>query len=186
MSKCYFWDSNIFIAYINKEQAYQKYLDDISKILNDPKSMIFSSQLALSEVTPNKIKESDMKSLKDFIDSFRQRIILINPTPNIWINAGLLKDVQYKKNNSENRVLSTGDALMLATALELQLSPFNLELDAFHTFDDGKGKNSERKGKCIPLLSYQEWIKDSDPSELVKKVIELNRCKPKKHSDPLF
>lgn len=160
-------------------------MEDISKILNDPKSNIFSSQLALSEVTPKKIKQSDIKSFKDFIDSFRQRITLINPTPNIWINTGLLKDVPYRKNSSGKRVLSTGDALMLATALELKLSPYNVELDAFHTFDDGKGKNSERKGKCIPLLSYQEWIRDCDPPDLVKEVIELNRCKPKQ-SNTLF
>ena len=177
MVRNFFWDSNIFIAYLNQESAYSEYLDDITKILNCPDITVYSSQLALTEVSRRKIRASETKSFTDFINSFQQKIILIQPSSNIWTIAGELKDLQYRKNNSHNRKLSTGDALMLATALELK--HYKIKLDAFHTFDDGKAKDSERKGKCIPILSYHQWVDNENPSELAREVINLNRCKPR-------
>ncbi|MDE2760328.1 MAG: PIN domain-containing protein [Paracoccaceae bacterium] len=186
MTKNYFWDSNIFIAHLNQENAYREYLEIIKTILEDKDSMVFTSSLVFAEATPKKLEQSEWDSFRDFFNSFRQLITLINPSPEIWIKAGQLKDFPYKKNNSSGRILSTGDAIMLATALEFEPT-YNDKLAAFHTFDDGKGRNSERKGKCIPILSYQEWVQDDDnPPDLVKDVIAMNRCTPSLYTNSLF
>ncbi len=66
---------------------------------------------------------------------------------------------------------------MLVTALEISLPPFDIELDAFHTFDAGKGSSTERKGKCIPIIGYEEWVATDNPPELVQKLMKLNRCR---------
>ncbi len=179
MTKNVFWDSNIFIAYINNEVTYVEYLRVIEEILMNPDIHIFSSDLALAEISRGKIKQSGTKFFKDFISSFRQKIRLVTPGPNIWINTGELRDFGYKKNDSSRRKLSLGDALMLVTALEISLPPFDIELDTFNTFDAGKGSSTERKGKCIPIIGYEEWVATDNPPELVQKVMKLNRCRPK-------
>lgn len=56
-----------------------------------------------------------------------------------------------------------------------------LEDIVFHTFDDGKGKNWE--GKCVPLLSFDEWTGGLEDNELVQAVLKLPRQKPT-HPEP--
>ncbi len=88
MARNVFWDSNIFIAFLKQESAYKEYLEVMEDILETPDYRIFSSQLALAEVSMGKIEEAKTKSFVEFVNTFQQTITLIPTTPNIWINAG--------------------------------------------------------------------------------------------------
>ena len=106
---------------------------------------------------------------------------MVESGPYVNINAGLLKDVSYKKGSSKSRVLTTGDAIMLATALEIE-ETYGVDLDAFHTFDNGHGKGNP-EGKGVPLLDYHLWLEGVERTEVVNRVVALNRCKPI-HDEP--
>lgn len=182
--KHYFWDSCVFIAFLNDDShAYDT--ASLAKFIEETKEKngckIYSSTIALAEVTPNRLKASAHGTFQDFLKDFRGSIQLLEAGPYVNTNAGLLKDVPYKKNNSNKRVLTTGDAIMLATALELEES-YEVQLDAFHTYDNGRGKGNP-EGKGVPLLDYHLWLDDVDRTELVERVVALNRCKPI-HANP--
>ena len=176
MTKYLFWDSNVFIAHINKEEAHQDFLDDLSTILEHSQIEVYTSGIALAEITPKRISPSRWETFNDFVNSLKQMVNVIDPSPNICTTAGKLKDYRYSKSGSTKRVLTTGDAIMLATAIVLQREPYNIQIEAFHTFDNGRGKGVE--GKAVPLLSFEEWVNEDDPPELIQDVIDLNRCKP--------
>lgn len=175
MGKNFFWDSNIFIAYINNEQSHSEELEAISSILENQNDKVFTSGISLAEVTPKRINNAIHNSFLEFKNSLQSEIDIINPSPNILINAGLLKDYPYEKDKSSKRVLTTGDAIMLATALEVE-DTYGIKLEAFHTFDKGRGKGNP-EGKGIPLIGFETWVK-SNPPDLVNKVVNLNRCIP--------
>jgi len=174
-----FWDSNVFIAFLNDEKdiypvpSIQQYLEDAK--LGQCK--IYTSSIIFSEVTPKRIAKSEYGTFNDFLGDFRSQVVTIGNDPNIGSLSGELKDLQYKKGTSTTRILTTGDAIMLATALELE-STYGVKIDAFHTFDNGGGPRSPEGGKGIPLLTYQEWCEGIENDPLAKRVIGLNRCKP--------
>ncbi len=175
----YFWDSCVFIAYLNDDMdAYdvaslQMFLDESKK---KDGCRIYTSGIALAEISPNRLKESSYGNFEDFLKDFRKSVTVIDAGPYINSTAGLLKDIPYSKNNSNKRVLTTGDAIMLATALELE-DTYNVKIDAFHTYDNGRGKGNP-EGKGVPLLSYHEWCTDISENHLVDRVIKMNRCMP--------
>ncbi len=177
MTKNVFWDSCVFIAYLNNEEAYRNELGYISNVLGDSTYQVFTSGIALAEISPKKIRKSDQKTFTDFINLFKQKIVIIPPGPNICTNAGMLKDYPYSRGTSNRRVLTTGDAIMLATALELTGNSYGIELEAFHTFDNGRGKGNP-EGRGVPLLDYHLWVGEN-PSNLIQEAINLNRCRPR-------
>ena len=175
----YFWDSCVFIAYLNDDShAYdtKSLAQFISEIQEKNGTKIYTSAIALAEITPKRIKKSAHGTFQNFLRDFRGSIAVVESGPNVNINAGLLKDVPYCRQNSRGRVLTTGDAIMLATALEIE-ETYGVSLDAFHTFDNGRGKGSP-EGKGIPLLDYHLWLEGVERTEIVDRTVALNRCKP--------
>ncbi|MGO6999492.1 type II toxin-antitoxin system VapC family toxin [Rhizobium leguminosarum] len=175
----YFWDSCVFIAYLNNDVAAYD-INSLELFLRDSQERggckIYTSGIALAEVSPGKLKNSSHASFQDFLNDFRGAISVVDTSPLINVNAGILKDVPYKKQSSNKRVLTTGDAIMLATALEIE-GTYGIKLDAFHTFDNGRGKGSP-EGKGVPILGYHEWLEEVVQDDLVKRVVSLNRTKP--------
>ncbi len=174
-----FWDSNVFIAFLNDEKeiydipSIEQYLEDARQ----GKCKIYTSSIVFTEVTPKKLVKSEYGTFNDFIADFRGQVITIGNDPIIGSLAGELKDLPYKKSNSTKRILTTGDAIMLATALELE-SSYGVELDIFHTFDNGGGPRSPEGGKAIPMLTYQDWCEGIESDPLAARVIEMDRRKP--------
>src|SRR4051794_26197064 len=66
---------------------------------------------------------------------------------------------------------------MLASAVHL-VQAFSVNLDHFHTYDDGKKRGPD--GRSVPLLSYQDWCEGftADQMRLAKPVVDLDRCRP--------
>lgn len=146
---------------------------------------IYTSSIIFSEVTPRRIAKSEYGTFHDFLGDFRSQVITIGNDPNIGALYGELKDLAYKKGTSTRRILTTGDAIMLATALEMK-SAYNVNIDAFHTFDNGGGARSPEGGKAIPMLTYEEWCEGIEDEPLARRVIELKRCKPIHPSPKMF
>ena len=174
-----FWDSNVFIAFLNKEiGAYD--IDSIAQYIKETqekKHHIFTSNMVFAEITPSKIADSDYSKFQEFLDDYEGLITPIGADPNILTLAGNLKDLKYKKGDSYKRILTTGDATMLATALELE-DVYGAPVDHFHTFDKGNGPRSVEGGKGVPLLTFEEWCEGIEDNPLAARVIGLNRCEP--------
>ncbi len=176
-----FWDSNVFIAFINDEnEAYD--VDSIRQFLMEcqgkgKKYHIYASTMSLAEVTPGKMKSQEYGEFQDFLNDFEGVIDLISPDPNIIKLAGHLKDKKYKKGSSDKRIMTMGDAIIVATAVELE-DTFNVPITHFHTFDDGKGKIGPEGAKGISLLNFAEWCEGIEDDPHVARVLELDICKP--------
>lgn len=174
----------MFIAYLtNDQKAYD--IQSIETYLTEAKqnsTMIYASSLTLAEILPSKMGNGGFSDFTHFTSDFEGSVILVDPNPNIMALAGRLRDLPYKKGTSTSRKLDTPDAITLATALYLQ-NALGIELDAFHTFDNGKKKGPE--GKCVPILSFEEWCQDFDGhnTSLASEVIDLPRRRPI-HSSP--
>lgn len=182
----YFWDSCVFIAYLNDDSpAYDT--ASLAKFISETQEKngcrIFTSSIALAEISPKRLKNSAQDSFQEFLRDFRGSISVIDAGPFININAGLLKDVPYKKQDSNKRILTTGDAIMLATAIEIE-ETYGVSLNAFHTFDNGRGKGNP-EGRGVPLLDYHLWLEDVTRTEIVDRAVSLNRCRPI-HRQPGF
>lgn len=169
-----FWDSCVFSAFLYDEsQTYD--LAPIEQYLSEAKSgahRIYTSSVVFAEVASSKIKRKSPGTMNDLIRDFTGSIIVIESSVPVMQLSGRLKDIRYKKGVSDKRVLSTGDAVMLATALHLE-DAYGVKVDAFHTFDN-------TKKKFVPILSFHEWCEGltGDAAKLARRVCNLNRCKP--------
>ena len=116
-------------------------------------------------------------SFTDFFEDVQGAVVLVDPDPNIMELASRLRDLPYQKTGSKNRLLSTTDAIMLATCVQLH-EMFDVNVQQFHTYDDGKKRGLD--GKAVPLLSFQQWCESfsGEHLELAKKVIRIDRKKP--------
>jgi len=183
-----FWDSCVFYAFLDSATTLNT--SGIAQYLQEAKEgkhRIYASSLVLAEVTPNAITKPGIGTLQDFINDLQGAVTLMNPSPDVMHKAALLKDLPYKKAGTpKGRRLSTTDAIMLASCLEVQ-SVFSIKIDAFHTFDNGK-KRDPVNGKMVPLISYQEWCDGFTPSQasIASPVISLNRCAPDHPSPKLL
>jgi predicted nucleic acid-binding protein len=174
-----FWDSCVFIRYLT--QTPNQYVDDIGNFIGDAqagKRKIYFSTLALSEIRPRFFRGSQHGSIQDFFDNFRSAFVPIDPTPNVYIRAGELRDVDSINPagaNAPPRTLGTPDSIHLATCLHVR-DTLGVADIVFHTFDDGKGKTWE--GKCIPLLSFDRWYPGGSRTKLIEDVCNLPRRRP--------
>jgi predicted nucleic acid-binding protein len=177
-----FWDSCVFNAFLYEESVTYD-VDSIEQYLEEARAgkvKLYTSSVFLAEIAHSKIKKKGVGGPTDFLNDFVGAIVTIDASVNVMDLAGKLKDIPYRKGGSDRRSLSTGDSVMLATALHLQAA-YGVKLDAFHTFDDG-GKKRE-----VPLLSYHEWCEGlrGAKAALAKQVIDLRRERPI-HPTPLF
>jgi predicted nucleic acid-binding protein len=176
-----FWDTCVFSAVLYDEtQTYD--VTSIEQYLAEAKAgkyRIYTSSIVFAEIASSKVKRKGTGSIDDLISDLVGATVVVDASVNIFQMAGRLKDIPYKKNNSKVRMLSTGDAVMFATALYIQ-DGYDVAIDAFHTFDDAKKR-------FIPLLSYHEWCEGLTGAKamLARRVCALNRTKPI-HPTPLL
>jgi hypothetical protein len=186
MTEYLFWDSCVFIAFLKDQRSFYDVVS-IERYLKDAQErrvVIFASSLVFAEILPS-FTAGDARpyhgDVEAFMDDFSGCIRLIDPDPNIMRIAGRLRDLPYKKGRSEDRRLSTADAVMLASALVL-VEYYNQDLTYFHTYDKG-GKRDEEGGRAIPLIGYEEWCEGFDEigydrTHYAYSAIALNRCEP--------
>jgi hypothetical protein len=154
-----FWDSCVFIRYIT--ESPQDYVNDIEQYIKDArerKRTIYFSTLVYTEIRPRFFRQGN---IHDFFDDLTGMFVPVDPTPNIFITAGAMRDIDSTNPadpNGPRRVIGTPDSIHLATCLHLR-DILGIADIVFHTFDDGKGKNWE--GRCVPLLSFERWYPQS-------------------------
>ena len=180
-----YWDTCVFVRYITGKPN-DGYLPQIRTHVADAmngNTCIHFSTIALAEIRPQCFRESKFKRIEDFFEEFQAAFFPVDPTPDILIKAGQLRDHQYhnpavgkpsEKNKRYKRTLGTADAIHLMTCLHLR-DDRKLSGIKFHTFDNGKGKSWE--GKCVPLLTYDKWTQGiTDP--IVALISSLPREEP--------
>jgi len=174
-----FWDSCVFIRYLTRTPP--QYLDDIENLITDAQARrrkIYFSTLALTEIRPRFLRQHGFGSIHEFFDDWRLAFIPVDPTPNVYIAAGELRDVDSTNPSdatAPRRMLGTPDSIHLATCLHAR-DTLGITDIVFHTFDDGKGKNWE--GRCAPLLSFERWYPPNTRTGLVEDVCSLPRRVP--------
>lgn len=172
-----FWDTNVFCTYLyEQEDAYRDHIRQIGQFIREAHAgqwRIITSGIVFSEIAFSKIKKEGLGSHEDLLEEIQALSVVMAPGPNIMILAGRLRDIPYKKGGSR-RPLSVPDAIMLATAIVAE-DEYGQRLDAFHTFDAGKGKP-----KSVPILGYEEWCTDlsGESRDLADRVVQLPRRKP--------
>jgi len=177
-----FWDSCVFNALLYDESAAYG-IASIDQYLEEAKAgacKIYTSSVFLAEVAQSKIRKKGIGGPIHFLNDFVGSVVVIDASVSVFELAGRLKDIPYRKGTSDKRVLSTGDAVMLATALFLK-DAYEVVVDAFHTFDNG-GKKRE-----LSILSYHEWCEGLSGAKaaLAGRVVSLLREIPI-HPAPKF
>lgn len=176
--KQYYWDTCVFIAFLNDERDdHGAVIDDIGQFLGDArdgKCVIHCSTLTIAEITRTSF-QGDSKSFEAFQKLWGGGLIPMSPDPNTMRLASELRSLEYAKTGGF-RKLHTPDAVHLASALTLE-EAFGVKLDAFHTFDKG-GRRDPVDGKGVPLLGYEDWCERCSDDPLAKRVIDLPRMPP--------
>ena len=182
----FYWDSCIFYAYLDSGTSHD--ISGIDQYLHEAREgqhRLYASSLVLAEVVPSAITKPTVGTFQDFIDDLQGAITIVSPSPDVMYRAALLKDLPYKKAKSKGRRLSTTDAIMLASCVEIR-DAWGINVDAFHTFDDGKKRGLE--GRMVPLISYHEWCEGFTSAHLAvaDPILRLNRCRPDHPAPPLL
>lgn len=187
--KNYYWDSCVLIRWLT--ETPRDYVEDIDKYLSDNGVLIHMSTVSFTEILRRHFKMKNFGSIQDLMDDLSGVVSLIDPTPDIMIKAGILRDYQFKKivtdgsTPPETRILGGADSIHLATALHL-IHERGVSGLVFHTFDDGRSRSSEAGGKrTTPLLSFHEWT-DGIQSELpIQQVVSMGRTMPRHPECPI-
>lgn len=174
----YYWDTCVFIAHLNEDRAaYGPLIDDIKQFLSEAQSgkcFIYCSTITIAEITRANAAKSTHDSFLSFLDDFKSAVIPISPDPNVMALASELRSLTYVKTGGERKLL-TPDAIHLASAVTL-VDVYGVKLEAFHTFDSGKGRSIEGKG--TPLLTFETWCGECKDDPIAQKVIGMDRCHP--------
>jgi len=179
----YFWDSCVFIRYLSGTQG-DPVFDDISRIIDDArlgKFRILFSTLIFTEVRPRYAKMGGYLSVRQFFQELGNAFEPVEPNPNIMLMAGELRDAQatnpsdQKLDPEKVRAISTPDAIHLMSAVYVR-DVLGVSNVVFHTLDNGKGKNWE--GRCVPLLTFENWFPMETRTPRVDEVCRLERKRP--------
>lgn len=174
--KALFWDSCVFYRYLTGSP--DEYLQDIVQYIRDSqegKIDILISTITLAEIRPSALRQKSFNSFDEFYDDVGGAFLLLGPTPEIMKRAAILKDRQYTHAKKGPRHIGTPDAIQLLTCLHAT-EDLGYKDIIFHTFDNGGGKGWE--GKCVPLLSFEEWTTGCENEPLIGRVAALTRTKP--------
>ncbi|MDR6670164.1 PIN domain-containing protein [Rhizobium sp. 1399] len=182
----YYWDSCVFIAHFNNERDRHNHLiDHIEQHLKEAqagKCQIYTSTLTIAEITTPTLNAASVGSFNEFVRDFQSSIFLMEPDPNTMTLASHLRSQRYsKQDGAKPRQLSPPDAIHLATAINLK-PMYNVELDAFHTFDAGKSRGLDG-GRGLPMLGFEEWAAECSQDIWVKRVCDMRRSIPE-HPTP--
>lgn len=114
-----YWDTNVFVAYLNDEKAaYGSYIDHIGQYLDEAKQgkcVIYTSTLTIAEVPRRRMVKSSYGSFTDFLSDYEGIIIQIAADPSVMHVAAEIKDLRYHKSGGIREV-GTPDAIHLASA----------------------------------------------------------------------
>lgn len=136
-----YWDSCIFLSWLLEDQPEDQ-MNSIREYIvqiENRKLGLVTSTLIEMEVLGSTLAEDVKKALERFLK--RSNVHVVSPGPRIMQLGGELRD-HYKREKDAgraNRMLSTPDAIHLATAIQYHV-------DEFHTFDGGS------KSKHLGLL----------------------------------
>ncbi|SNS83673.1 hypothetical protein SAMN05880556_11320 [Azospirillum sp. RU38E] len=176
LRKALFWDSCVFYRYLT--QTPPEYVADIVQYIRDAQAGqidILFSTITLAEIRPSALRQRGFDHIDDFFDDVSGVFLPIGPTPEIMKRAAILKDRRYRHARKDPRHIGTPDAIQLLTCLHAA-EDLGYEEVVFHTFDNGGGKGWE--GKCVPLLSFEEWTAGCEDEPLVGKVAAMTRSLP--------
>lgn len=181
-----FWDSCVFIRYLLQPEGADL-LPDIDQFIDDAKMgkvEIHFSTIALAEIKPNHFKNRGYKNFVEFSEDMKGAFRPIGPSPDIMMATSVIRDFPYPHpRNGKSRSLGTADGLHLMTCLFAK-ETLGLDDMVFHTFDDGGGRNWE--GKCVPLLSFQEWCSGIPANPYTDKICQIPRTRPEHPNPRLF
>jgi len=178
-----FWDTCVFIRHLT---GHPELMSDLEEYVEDAKKgvrKIFYSPLVFAELRPSFLASTAYGSVQDFFEDFRGAFVAVQPSPNVFLAAGALRDLpRSHATKSNKRVLGTADAIHLMSCVHLR-DDLGVSDVVFHTFDDGKSKTGE-EGKCVSLLSFSEWYPDLiGKNKYIDDVCALNPCLPQ-HPEP--
>ena len=113
-----FWDTCVFSAFLyDEKETYD--LGPIEQYLSEAKlgkHKIYTSSVVFAEIASSKIKRAQAPgTMNELVRDLTGSVIVIESSVPVMQLSGRLKDIRYKKGASEKRVLSTGDAVMLAS-----------------------------------------------------------------------
>lgn len=178
-----FWDSCVFIRYLTG-QIGDPYFEEIAHYVDEAKAggwTIHFSTIAFAEIRPKHLRKKGFFSISDFLADLGGAFIPIDPNPNIMIDAGELRDANAVNPSDPNisadevRVVGTADAIHLCTCIYAK-DVLGITDIVFHTLDEGKGKSWE--GKCIPLLTFEDWYPAALRPPKIKDACDLIRKRP--------
>lgn len=153
----YYWDANIYTAWLNKEASHGAHLSGIDEILEDNfqlKNRIVTSTITVIEVLSCRLTPEQEKQFRKLFTYTNHEKLDVDTR--IAEKARELREA-FLVDDSKN--LATPDAIHLATAI------IN-EAHEMHSFDDGKKKSGGMKS--VSLLGIS---KDS-------RISGLTICKP--------
>jgi len=173
----YFWDSCIFYRFLDRLSA-ASHTADVVQFVADAKRgdiEILCSTLVLAEIRPSALIRGGYPSMSRFLEDMKGAFNMIAPTPDILGKTAVLKDRKYIHARKAPREISTTDAIHLLTCLHVQEDLDYTDI-IFHTFDNGGGKTWE--GRCVPLLTFEEWIGGAGNIPLIGKIAAMKRQLP--------
>tara|TARA_Y100000815_G_C13326558_1_gene494383 strand:- start:366 stop:1049 length:684 start_codon:yes stop_codon:yes gene_type:complete len=178
----FLWDTCVIYRWFQPNAT--DYVEHIKKHLEDctaRRSEIYISTITLAEVRPSIIGKRDL-SPRQVIEMMSGSFIFIDTSPDIMSLAGHLRDQTYQdtrmpQNRASTRPLSLGDSIHLATAVALR-EEFGVQNLTFHTFDQGKRKDTEDGGKTVPMIGFHNWCRDCRDDEEVQKVLSVPKKLP--------
>ena len=134
-SPLYYWDSCLFIAWLKDEQRKTGDMDGVREVIEQAKRRevkLITSVLTLTEVLSSQIPIG----IDTLFANLLKRISKQGVDIKIATLAHDLRDFYVQKAvEHERKILSTPDALHLATAILCRA-------DEFHTFDESNSRNS--------------------------------------------
>lgn len=147
----YYWDACILLEHFREEVVAPTKVRAIQRLLSENKAKenrIMTSVMTHVEVLPKKLTETDSDNEAKYWSYYDGIHFLdVEVSRNILILARDLKDFYYEpsdhKTGANHRMLGTGDAVHLATAIIYKVTEFHTR--------DGK-----RHGGNVPLLGLAE------------------------------
>lgn len=188
-SSAILWDTCVIYRWFNG--APSDYVDHIEAYLRDAKSRsceIYISTVTLAEIAPSKMGKTGITP-SQVLASMSNAFVLIDTTPDIMSLAGHLRDQTFRQvdgpdDRAATRGLSLGDSIHLATAVALR-EEFGVQNLSLHSFDQGKRRDGETGKKTVPIVGFQNWVRDCQSDEEIQKVISIPRTMPEHPQCPL-
>lgn len=182
-----YWDSCVFIRWLTRQPPdmvadIDQYIEDARK---DRVQIHFSTAL-FAELRPRYFKGTRYGGITDLFRDLGSAFSPIDPSPNILIAAGELRDIDPVNPSDPNiepsrkRSIGTADAIHLMTCVYLR-DVRGLSDIVFHTFDEGRSPTWE--GNCVPPIGFERWYPEHLRKGRIAEVCSLRRERPK-HPQP--